>query len=136
LGSVRQLVNEAGEVSLVQSYQPYGTVLGSAGDGLTSYGFTGEWTDSNTDLVYLRARWYSNRLNEIVRGRRGISGDTALRLGRATNTTPEFWLNLQALYDLEIAKDELGDRLEQEVTPVMISTEDHDQASGLAAPSR
>jgi len=78
----------------------------------------------------------ATRLNEIVRGRRGISGDTALRLGRATNTTPEFWLNLQALYDLEIAKDELGDRLEQEVTPVMISTEDHDQASGLAAPSR
>jgi addiction module HigA family antidote len=78
----------------------------------------------------------ATRLNEIVRGRRGISGDTALRLGRATNTTPEFWLNLQALYDLEIAKDELGDRLEQEVTPVMISTEDHDQASGLVAPSR
>jgi len=41
------------------------------------------------------------RLNEIIRGRRGITGDTALRLARATNTTPEFWLNLQALYDLE-----------------------------------
>ncbi len=59
----------------------------------------------------------ANRLNEIVRGRRGITGDTALRLARATRTTPEFWLNLQALYDLETARDRLGDRLE-EVTPL------------------
>jgi addiction module HigA family antidote len=62
----------------------------------------------------------TSRLNEIIRGRRGITGDTALRLGRATNTTPEFWLNLQALYDLETAKDKLGSKLDQ-VTPVMES---------------
>ena len=55
----------------------------------------------------------TSRLNDIIRARRGITGDTALRLGRVTNTTPEFWLNLQALYDLETAKDALGDRLEQ-----------------------
>lgn len=60
----------------------------------------------------------TSRLNDIIRGRRGISGDTALRLARATNTTPEFWLNLQSLYDLETAKDKLGDRLDVEVTPV------------------
>lgn len=60
-----------------------------------------------------------SRVNGIVRGRRGITGDTALRLSRATGTTPEFWLNLQSLYDLETAKDELGDRLEEEVTPVV-----------------
>ena len=60
----------------------------------------------------------TTRLNDIVRGRRGISGDTALRLARATNTTPEFWLNLQALYDLESAKDILGDHLQREVTPL------------------
>jgi len=60
----------------------------------------------------------TTRLNDIVRGRRGVSGDTALRLARATNTTPEFWLNLQALYDLESARDLLGDRLEREVTPL------------------
>ena len=59
------------------------------------------------------------RLNEIVRGKRGVTGDTALRLARATNTTPEFWLNLQALYDLETARDALGSRIE-EVTPVTI----------------
>lgn len=67
----------------------------------------------------------ATRLNEIVRGRRGVSGDSALRMGRATNTTPEFWLNLQTLYDLEIAKDNLGARLETEVTPV---------AEAMAAP--
>ena len=61
-----------------------------------------------------------SRVNEIIRGRRGITGDTALRLGKVTNTTPEFWLNLQVLYDLETAKDELGDRLEKEVTAVAI----------------
>jgi len=60
----------------------------------------------------------TNRLNEIVRGRRGITGDTALRLARATQTTPEFWLNLQSLYDLEMAKDKLGNQLEK-VTPVL-----------------
>src|SRR5512147_2896970 len=63
----------------------------------------------------------TNRLNEIVRARRGITGDTALRLARATNTTPEFWLNLQTLYDLETAKDSLGPRLEKEVTPLAIA---------------
>lgn len=60
----------------------------------------------------------TTRLNEIIRGRRGITGDTALRLARATNTTPEFWLNLQALYELETARDALGERVEKEVVPV------------------
>jgi len=60
----------------------------------------------------------ATRLNEIIRGRRGITGDTALRLARATDTTPEFWLNLQALYDLETARDALGEKLEKEVVPV------------------
>lgn len=64
----------------------------------------------------------TTRLNEIVRSRRRITGDTALRLARATNTTPEFWLNLQSLYDLECARDELGDRLEEEVSPVEAAT--------------
>lgn len=62
-----------------------------------------------------------SRLNDIVLGRRGITGDTALRLARATHTSPEFWLNLQALFDLETAKDNLGERLEDEVTPVNVS---------------
>ena len=51
------------------------------------------------------------RINEIVRGLRGISADTALRLARYFRTTPQFWLNLQLRYDLEAAEDELGARI-------------------------
>ena len=61
-----------------------------------------------------------SRVNDIVRARRGITGDTALRLGVVTNTSPEFWLNLQALYDLETAKDKLGKKLEKEVKPAPV----------------
>ena len=46
----------------------------------------------------------ARRINEIVRGRRSITADTALRIGRALRMTPEFWLNLQQLYDLDRAK--------------------------------
>ena len=46
-----------------------------------------------------------NRLTEIVRGRRGITGDTALRLAAALGTTPEFWMNLQKTWELEVARD-------------------------------
>jgi antitoxin HigA-1 len=55
------------------------------------------------------------RINEIVHGSRAITADTALRLGRFFGTSPEFWLNLQAHYDLEVQEMELGDRLEEEV---------------------
>ncbi len=51
------------------------------------------------------------RINEIVRGRRSITADTALRLSKYFNTTPEFWLNLQHDYDLRIANQQLGDIL-------------------------
>jgi len=55
------------------------------------------------------------RINQIVKGRTGISADTALRLGRYFQMSAQFWLNLQAHYDLEVARDALEDRLEQEV---------------------
>lgn len=55
------------------------------------------------------------RINEIVRGSRSISADTALRLARYFGTSERFWLNLQARYDLEMEKDWLGDRLVREV---------------------
>jgi addiction module HigA family antidote len=55
------------------------------------------------------------RINEIVRGSRAISADTALRLARYFGTSERFWLNLQARYDLEVEKDRLGDRLRREV---------------------
>ena len=55
------------------------------------------------------------RINEIVFGKRKITADTALRLARFFGTSSEFWLGLQAQYDLDVAADELGDRLEKEV---------------------
>ncbi|UCD77066.1 MAG: HigA family addiction module antidote protein [Desulfobacterales bacterium] len=55
------------------------------------------------------------RINEIVHGKRSISADTALRLGRFFGISPQFWLNLQTRFDLEIAEDMLADRLEKEV---------------------
>ncbi len=55
------------------------------------------------------------RINEIVRGLRSISADTALRLSRYFGTSERFWLNLQARYDLEVEKDRLGVRLSREV---------------------
>ncbi len=57
------------------------------------------------------------RIQAIIAERRGITGDTALRLGRYFNTTPEFWLNMQRDYELEFAKDAIGDRLDREVKP-------------------
>jgi addiction module HigA family antidote len=55
------------------------------------------------------------RINEIVRGSRAISADTALRLARYFGTSERFWLNLQARYDLEVEKERLGVRLRREV---------------------
>ncbi len=57
----------------------------------------------------------ARRINEIVLGKRGITADTALRLARYFGTSPQFWLGLQKDYDLDVATDALGDRLEREV---------------------
>jgi addiction module HigA family antidote len=57
----------------------------------------------------------ARRINEIVHGKRSITADTALRLGKFFNMTAQFWMNLQSRYDLEVAEDKLKDRLEKEV---------------------
>src|SRR5450432_4127105 len=57
------------------------------------------------------------RLNEIVRGERGVTADTALRLARYFDTSAEFWLNLQTLYDLRTAQAKAGARIAKEVKP-------------------
>jgi addiction module HigA family antidote len=57
----------------------------------------------------------ARRINEIVHGKRAITADTALRLGRYFKMSPEFWLNLQAIYDLEVEKDRLAGKLVQTV---------------------
>jgi len=55
------------------------------------------------------------RINEIVHAERGITADTALRLGKYFGVSPEFWLNLQARYDLEVASDKLRQVLRRDV---------------------
>ena len=57
----------------------------------------------------------ARRINEIVLGKRAVTADTALRLARFFGMSPEFWLGLQAQYDLDVAAEELGERLEQQV---------------------
>lgn len=56
------------------------------------------------------------RINEIVKGLRSITADTALRLSRYFGNTPHFWINLQSRYDLEVERERLGDRLDKEVS--------------------
>ncbi|MCX6927162.1 MAG: HigA family addiction module antitoxin [Verrucomicrobia bacterium] len=55
------------------------------------------------------------RINEVVKGQRAITADTALRLGRYFRMSPQFWLNLQTHYDLEREEQRLGPRLDREV---------------------
>jgi addiction module HigA family antidote len=63
----------------------------------------------------------ARRINEIVLGKRSISADTALRLGRFFGISPEFWLGLQAQYDLDVTAEALGDRLELEVRTYVVN---------------
>ena len=65
---------------------------------------------------------HPRRINEIIHGTRSISADTALRLSRYFGLSERFWLNLQARYDLEMEKDRLEGRLENEVK---VLTADH-----------
>ena len=62
------------------------------------------------------------RINEIVHGKRSITADTALRLGRFFSMSPQFWLNLQTRYDLEVTEDLLEDRLNDEVHALQVHT--------------
>lgn len=58
---------------------------------------------------------HPRRINEIVLEKRRITADTALRLSKFFGTSAEFWVGLQSQYDLDVAADELGDRLDREV---------------------
>jgi len=55
------------------------------------------------------------RINEIVKGKRAVTADTALRLGRYFGMSAQFWMNLQDRFELEVTERALGDRLDQEV---------------------
>lgn len=62
------------------------------------------------------------RIAEIVHERRGITPDTALRLGRYFKTTARFWMNLQTAYDLDLARDESQGEIERDVLPLATET--------------
>jgi addiction module HigA family antidote len=57
------------------------------------------------------------RISEIVHGKRAVTPDTALRLARYFGTSAEFWIGMQATYDLEKARDQIGSRIEAEIQP-------------------
>ena len=70
---------------------------------------------SNALAIALRVP--ASRINDVVRQKRGVSIDTALRLARYFNTTAQFWLNLQNSYDLKMARQNIT-RIEDEIIPL------------------
>jgi len=79
-------------------------------DELTARGLT-------ANALALKLRVPANRISDIVRGRRALTAETALRLGRYFGTGAKFWVDLQAGYDLAVAERDLGAIIEKEVDP-------------------
>jgi addiction module HigA family antidote len=77
--------------------------------------------DLSQNRLSLEIGVHPRRINEIVLGKRRITADTALRLARYFGTSPQFWMGLQNDYDLDMAADALGNRLEIEVRPMAVS---------------
>ena len=77
--------------------------------------------DLSQNRLSLEIGVHPRRINEIVLGKRRITADTALRLARFFGTSPQFWMGLQNDYDLDVAADALGNRLEIEVRPMAVS---------------
>lgn len=71
----------------------------------------------SANAVALALRIPANRLTEIINGKRSISADTAMRLGRYFGTSAQMWMNMQSQYDLELAEAELAERIDAEVQP-------------------
>jgi addiction module HigA family antidote len=70
-----------------------------------------------SNALALKLRVPANRITDIVRGRRALTAETALRLGRYFGTGAKFWVDLQAAYDLAVAERDLGAQIEKEVDP-------------------
>jgi RHS repeat-associated protein len=66
LGSVRQLIDGDGVVGVVKRYEPYGALVSSMGESSSAFGFTGEWASSNSNLLYLRSRYYSSEMGRFL----------------------------------------------------------------------
>jgi addiction module HigA family antidote len=79
-------------------------------DLLTEAGLT-------ANALAMALRVPANRIGGIIKGQRGITADTALRLARYFGTSAQMWINLQAKYDLAAAEDALASRIEREVLP-------------------
>ena len=71
----------------------------------------------SANALALALRTPSGRITDIVNGKRGVSPETAMRLGRYFGNSPRFWLNLQMSYELAAAEAELGERIAAEVAP-------------------
>ncbi len=72
----------------------------------------------SANAAALALRIPANRLTEIINGKRSISADTAMRLGRYFGTSAQMWMNLQTQYELQVAEDALAIRIEREVEPL------------------
>jgi antitoxin HigA-1 len=73
--------------------------------------------DMSMNQLAIELRVPASRINAIVEGDRSISADTALRLGRYFGMSPEFWINLQATYDLRVARREFEEQIERDIRP-------------------
>lgn len=73
--------------------------------------------DLSANRLAIALRLPSGRITDILNGKRGISPDTALRLGRYFDNSARFWLNLQTAYELAVAEKEIGARIASEVKP-------------------
>ncbi len=73
----------------------------------------------SANALALALRVSSGRITDIMNGKRGVSPETAMRLGRYFGNSPRFWLNLQTTYELQIAEAELGERIAAEVAPAV-----------------
>src|SRR6266571_7665310 len=71
----------------------------------------------SANALALRLRVPANRITTIIQGKRALTAETSLRLARYFGTSPEFWMNLQIKYDLDLAQDALSKTVEREVTP-------------------
>jgi len=71
----------------------------------------------SANAVALALRIPANRLTEIINGKRSISADTAMRLGRYFGTSAQMWMNMQSQYDLEVAEQAMAEKIDSEVRP-------------------
>lgn len=74
----------------------------------------------SANALALALRVSPNRISEIIRERRSVTGETAIRLARFFNTTPAFWMNLQSAYDLSKAETESLEKVKREVLPITV----------------